>query len=81
MKRMQAVMQLATTELETCLLTVDILRVTETQVFDNLDVCRARQLDGTLFIVLKQNIFLRASNLSECNWNQDHGKIQKEEAK
>ncbi len=45
MKRTQAVMQLATTELETCLLTVDILRVTETQVFDNLDV---EPINGTV---------------------------------
>jgi hypothetical protein len=75
MKRMQAVMQLATTELETCFLTVDILRVTETQVFDNLDV---EPVNGTVhFSVSSYKISFSESLICQnVTWNQDHVKIQ-----
>jgi hypothetical protein len=75
MKRTQAVMQLATTELES-LLTVDILRVTETQVFDNLDV---EPVNGTVcFSVSSCKISLSESLICQnVTWNQDHVKIQK----
>jgi hypothetical protein len=73
---MQAVMQLATTELETCLLTVDILRVTETQVFDNFDV---EPINGTVrFSVSSCKISFSESLICQnVTWNQDHVKIQK----
>ncbi len=73
MKRTQAVMQLATTELETCLLTVDILRVTETQVFD------VKPVNGTVrFSVSSCKISFSESIICQnVTWNQDHVKIQK----
>ncbi len=69
-------MQLATTELETCLLTVDILSVTETQVFDNLDV---EPINGTVhFSVSSCKISFSESLICQnLTWNQDHVKIQK----
>ncbi len=76
MKRTQAVMQLATTELETCLLTVDILRVTETKVFDNLD---SEPVNGTVRCSVSSCKISFSESLicQNVTWNQDHVKIQK----